>query len=47
MWWMETISNGGFFDLWKKAGASLEIWSWAQQGARGKQKTWQLRRDAL
>jgi hypothetical protein len=47
MWWMETISNGGFFDLWKGAGASLEIWSLAQQGARGKQKTWQLRREAL
>ncbi|TKB93881.1 MAG: hypothetical protein E8D41_04810 [Nitrospira sp.] len=41
------LRNGGFFYLWKGAGASLEIWSWAQQGAREKQKTWQLRREAL
>jgi hypothetical protein len=41
------LQGGGIIDLGKGAGASLEIWSWAQQGARGKQKTWQLRSEAL
>jgi hypothetical protein len=37
----------GFIPLWKGAGATLEIWSWAQQGQRGERKTWTLRRDTL
>ena len=37
----------GFTDLWKGAGASLEIWSWSKQGARGTRKVWTVRREAL
>jgi hypothetical protein len=37
----------GFITLWKGAGAMLEIWSWKKTGARGKRKTWQLRRETL
>jgi hypothetical protein len=32
---------------WVAAGARLEIWSWAKQGARGARKLWTLRREAL
>lgn len=32
---------------WLEAGARFEIWSWAKQGARGKRKTWTLRREAI
>jgi len=28
---------------WVEAGNRLELWSWAKQGARGKQKRWVLR----
>jgi hypothetical protein len=41
------LETEGYIDLWKGAGATLEIWSWAQQGARGERKTWQLRRETL
>ena len=43
----EKLQAEGFIDLWKTAGARLEIWSWAKHGARGQRKTWQLRREAL
>ena len=43
----EKLQTEGFIDLWKTAGARLEIWSWAKHGARGQRKTWQLRREAL
>ncbi|MCX5728516.1 MAG: hypothetical protein NTZ28_06725, partial [Nitrospirae bacterium] len=29
------LETAGFIARWKSAGASLEIWSWAQQGPRG------------
>lgn len=29
--------------LWVEAGARLELWTWALQGARGKAKRWTLR----
>jgi hypothetical protein len=32
---------------WCKAGGRVEVWSWAKQGARGKRKTWTLRREEL
>lgn len=32
---------------WLQAGAALEIWSWAKQGARGKAKRWTLRVEAI
>ncbi len=41
------VEAEGFAALWIGAGATLEIWSWAQQGPRGKRKTWTLRREAL
>ena len=41
------LEADGYIDLWKGAGAALEIWSWAKQGARGKRKTWTLRREAV
>lgn len=41
------LQGGGFIDLWKGTGAPLQIWSWAQQGARERPKTWQLIREAL
>lgn len=37
----------GFIPLWTQSGAALEIWSWAKQGPRGKQKAWMLRREVL
>jgi hypothetical protein len=37
----------GFTALWKGAGATLEIWSWAKTGPRGRHKTWELRRERL
>ena len=43
----EKLEAAGFIPLWKGAGASLEIWSWAMQGPRGKRKAWTLRREAL
>lgn len=43
----EKLETAGFTSLWKGAGASLEIWSWAKQGPRGERKTWTLRREAL
>jgi hypothetical protein len=30
-----------------KAGARVEVWSWAKQGARGERKEWTLRREDL
>lgn len=41
------LEAAGFIALWKGAGASLEIWSWAKQGPKGKRKTWTLRREAV
>lgn len=41
------LETEGFVDLWKGAGAIIEVWSWAQQGPRGERKTWTLRREAL
>lgn len=32
---------------WLEAGASLSIWNWEKQGARGKRKTWTLREVAI
>lgn len=32
---------------WLGAGGRFECWSWAKRGARGKRKTWELRREAL
>lgn len=43
----EKLETEGFISLWKGAGASLEIWSWAKQGPRGKPKVWTVRREAL
>lgn len=43
----EKLQAEGFIDLWKTAGARLEIWSWSKQGARGQRKKWTLRREAL
>jgi hypothetical protein len=43
----EKLTAAGFITLWTGAGATLEIWSWAKQGPRGRRKTWQLRREAL
>ena len=43
----EKLEAAGFITLWTQAGAVLEIWSWSKQGARGKKKTWTLRRQAL
>lgn len=41
------LAADGFITLWKSAGASLEIWSWAKQEPRGEKKVWTLRREAL
>lgn len=41
------LEDAGFIDLWKGAGAMIEIWSWTRQGPRGQRKTWTLRREAL
>ncbi|TKB74201.1 MAG: hypothetical protein E8D46_10140 [Nitrospira sp.] len=41
------LEEGGFIQLWHGSGATVEIWSWSQQGPRGKRKTWLLRREAL
>jgi hypothetical protein len=43
----EKLGAAGFIELWKGAGAVLEIWSWSQQGPRGQRKTWTLRRELL
>jgi hypothetical protein len=43
----EKLAAAGFVNLWKSAGAALEILSWSQQGPRGERKTWQVRREAL
>ena len=32
---------------WLSGGGEYEIWSWAKRGARGKRKTWTLRREEL
>lgn len=32
---------------WIESGGRIEMWSWAKQGARGKRKTWTLRREEL
>lgn len=32
---------------WLECGGRFEIWSWAKQGARGKRKTWTLRREEI
>ncbi len=41
------LATLGFIALWTSVGAVLEVWSWSQQGPRGKRKTWTLRREAL
>ena len=41
------LETEGFVTLWNGAGATIEIWSWAKRGPRGKRKTWQLRREVL
>ncbi len=41
------LEEAGFIALWNGAGVTLEIWSWAQQGPRGKRKPWQVRRERL
>ncbi len=41
------LEAAGYDALWKSAGASLEIWSWKQQGQRGKRKVWTVRRETL
>ena len=41
------IQEAGFSDLWTSAGAIIEVWSWAKQGARGNRKVWTVRREAL
>lgn len=33
--------------LWKASGGLLEVWGWRKVGARGKRKTWEVRRIAL
>jgi hypothetical protein len=43
----EKLEAGEFISLWTQSGAVLEIWSWKKAGARGKRKTWTLRREAL
>ena len=43
----EKLDAAGFIALWTSVGAVLEVWSWSQQGPRGKRKTWTLRREAL
>lgn len=43
----EKLAAEGFVDLWKGAGAALEIWSWAKQGPRGERKAWTLRQESL
>lgn len=32
---------------WLASPARFEVWSYAKRGARGKRKTWELRREAL
>jgi hypothetical protein len=32
---------------WLDAGGKAEIWSWSKCGARGKRKTWTLRREPI
>lgn len=32
---------------WLESGARFELWSYAKRGARGKSKTWELRREEL
>lgn len=32
---------------WLLSGGRAEVWSWAKQGARGKRKTWTLRREEI
>lgn len=41
------LEAAGFIQLWKGAGAVLEVWSWAKLGPRGSRKTWTLRREGL
>jgi hypothetical protein len=41
------LATLGFIALWTSVGVTLEVWSWAKQGPRGKRKTWTLRREAL
>lgn len=33
--------------VWLAAGGRVEVWSWGKRGARGKRKTWQVRREAI
>jgi hypothetical protein len=44
---IQKLKDAGFIELWKSVGACLQVWGWSKQGARGKKKTWQLRREAL
>lgn len=32
---------------WLGCGGKLELWSYSKRGARGKRKTWQLRRESI
>jgi hypothetical protein len=33
--------------LWIQAGGWLELWSWSKKGAKGKKKTWQVRKQQI
>jgi hypothetical protein len=41
------LETGGFVDLWKASGATLEILSWSKTGPRGGRKIWTVRREPL
>ena len=42
------LQEAGFDTLWaNRAGAMLEVWSWAKQGPLGSRKVWTVRREAL
>lgn len=44
---IQKLNETGHASLWKSVGAEIEVWGWAKQGARGKRKTWNLRREVL
>lgn len=38
------LQEAGFIPLWNpRAGARLEVWSWAKRGPSGSRKTWTVR----
>jgi hypothetical protein len=41
------LDEEGFTALWEGAGATIEVWSWSKQGAKGQRKVWTVRREAL